>query len=245
MENKAVNSYTALDLETTGLDPKKDKIIEIGAARVVDGEVKAVYQTFVKPGRKLSEKVTELTGITDSMLEGEREQNDAIMELLEFLGDDILLGHSILFDFSFVKRCAVNHRLTYEAEAIDTLKIARRCLPDLPSRSLPALCEHFDIRRSSHRALEDVLANVELYEKLCEAYYQPDISEFIPQKMIYQVKRESPATGRQKDNVRRMMEFYGITGDYDVESLTRNEASRYIDYMILRYGRIPKDKKKE
>lgn len=241
MENKAVMSYTAIDLETTGLDPKQDKIIEIGAVKVVQGQVRETYSTLVKPGRKLSETVMNLTGITDEMLTEAMETEQAISELLAFTGDDIILGHSILFDFSFMKRCAVNHGLSYEAYAIDTLKIARKYLQNLPSRSLPALCEYYGIKRQSHRALEDVLATVELYDKLCEQYYN-DSEEFAPQKLIYQVKRESPATKRQKENLERIIRYHGITVDYEIEKLTRNEASRYMDHIILQYGKIPKDR---
>ena len=116
-----INTYVSLDLETTGLNPKQDKMIEIGAVKVVNGEIVDTYTTLVKPGRKLDDVVIQLTGIDDSMLKGElvKEPNVAIPELLDFLGDYILLGHSILFDFSFVKRYAVNQRMTYEAEAIE------------------------------------------------------------------------------------------------------------------------------
>ena len=173
---------------------------------------------------------------------GAKEPKLAITELLDFLGDDVLLGHCILFDYSFIKRCAVNHGFMYEALAIDTLKIARKYLPDLPSRSLPYLCEYYGIRRRSHRALEDVMATVELYGKLCEAYYDhTDI--FVPLKQICQVKRESPATKQQKENLYKYIKNRGIKVDYDIETLTRNEASRNMDYLILQYGRLSKEKK--
>lgn len=242
MENKPVMSYTAVDLETTGLDAKKDKMIEIGAARVRNGQVTDTYTTLVRPGRILQEAITELTGITDDMLTGAKDSKQAITELLDFLGDDVLLGHCILFDYSFIKRCAVNHGFAYEALAIDTLKIARKYLPDLPSRSLPYLCEHYAIKRRSHRALEDVLATVELYGKLCEEYYD-DTEVFIPQQQIYQIKKENPATRQQKENLYQFIKNRGIKVDYDIETLTRNEASRNMDRLILQYGRMPKEKK--
>ena len=243
MENKAVRSYTAIDLETTGLDPKMDKIIEIGAAKIIDGQITDTYSTLVRPGRRLSETVSGLTGITDDMLAGAMETEQAIKEILDFLGNDIILGHGVLFDFSFVKRCAVNHGLSYEASAIDTLRIARRYLSELPSRGLPALCEHYGIRRQSHRALEDALASVELYDRLCDRYY--DGSEvFVPQKLVYQVKKEHPATKRQRENLARILCHHGLTADYELEKLTRNEASRYMDQIILQYGRIPEMQKR-
>ena len=100
--------YVVLDLETTGLDPKKDKIIEIGAVRVRDGEPVAIYEQMVQPGRELGERVTQITGITQEMLEGAPYIEEVLPALLEFLGEDVLIGHRVLFDYSFVKKAAVN-----------------------------------------------------------------------------------------------------------------------------------------
>ena len=86
------------------------------------------------------------------------------------------------------------------------------------------------------------MATVELYGKLCEAYYDhTDI--FVPLKQICQVKRESPATKQQKENLYKYIKNRGIKVDYDIETLTRNEASRNMDYLILQYGRLSKEKK--
>ena len=242
-----INTYVSLDLETTGLNPKQDKMIEIGAVKVVNGEIVDTYTTLVKPGRKLDDVVIQLTGIDDSMLKGDlvKESNVAIPELLDFLGDHILLGHSILFDFSFVKRYAVNQRMTYEAEAIDTLKIARKYLQELPSRSLSALCEHYQITQKAHRALEDAVATSHLYQKLLEEFYvaeQADDGEktFMPQKLIYQVKRESPITKSQREYLERLISYHNIEPDFEIDRLTRNEASRKTDHIILQYGKMPK-----
>jgi DNA polymerase III subunit epsilon len=242
-----INTYVSLDLETTGLNPKQDKIIEIGAVKVVNGEIVDTYTTLVKPGRKLDDVVIQLTGIDDSMLKGDlvKEPNVAIPELLDFLGNYILLGHSILFDFSFVKRYAVNQRMTYEAEAIDTLKIARKYLQELPSRSLPALCEYYHITQKAHRALEDAVATSHLYQKLLEKFYgeeQADDAEktFTPQKLIYQVKRESPITKSQREYLERLINYHNIKPDFEIDRLTRNEASRKTDHIILQYGTMPK-----
>ena len=243
-----INTYVSLDLETTGLNPKQDKIIEIGAVKVVNGEIVDTYTTLVKPGRKLDDVVIQLTGIDDSMLKGDlvKEPNVAIPELLDFLGNYILLGHSILFDFSFVKRYAVNQRMTYEAEAIDTLKIARKYLQELPSRSLSALCEYYHITQNAHRALEDAVATSHLYQRLLGDFYmteqQTDSGEktFAPQKLVYQVKRESPITKSQREYLERLLLYHKIEPDFEIDCLTRNEASRKTDHIILQYGKMPK-----
>ena len=130
------DSYISIDLETTGLEPKHDKIIEIGALQVEKGQITDSFSTFVNPGRKLEERITELTGIRDEDLADAPYIQDVLPKLLAFVGDLPLLGHSILFDFSFLKKAAVNQKLSFERGAVDTLKIARKYLPELESRSL-------------------------------------------------------------------------------------------------------------
>ena len=125
-----ISNYVALDLETTGLDAKKHKIIEIGAVKVRDNEVVETYRTFINPGWQLEERITQITGITNEDLLLAPAIQEKIEEFLEFAGDDVLLGHSLLFDYSFVKRAAVNKGLSFEKEGIDTLTISRKYLHD-------------------------------------------------------------------------------------------------------------------
>ena len=97
-----INSYISIDLETTGLNPKEDRIIEIGAIKVIEGKVVDTFTTFVNPGRKLEERIVELTGIRDEDLADAPTIEEVFPKLEEFLEDLPLLGHSILFDFSFL-----------------------------------------------------------------------------------------------------------------------------------------------
>lgn len=99
-----IDTYVSLDLETTGLNPKLDKIIEIGMVKVCDGEITAQMETFVNPGRALEQRIVELTGIEDKQLADAPEIAEILPEALAFIGDDILLGHGVLFDYSFMKR---------------------------------------------------------------------------------------------------------------------------------------------
>ena len=116
-----IQDFTAIDLETTGLDPKRDKITEIGAVRVREGKITEHFSTLVNPGRKLTEQIISLTGLQDEELSNAPEPTEAIPQLLDFLGEDVLLGHSVLFDYSFIKRAAVNQGFMFEKEAIDKL----------------------------------------------------------------------------------------------------------------------------
>ena len=108
--DKMIKNYVALDLETTGLNPKLDKIIEIGAVKVLDGQKADTFSTFVNPGRTLEKRVTELTGITDDTLKDAPVIEEVLPQLLVFLGELPLLGHNILFDFSFLKKAAANQK---------------------------------------------------------------------------------------------------------------------------------------
>lgn len=237
-QNKICDTYVALDLETTGLNPKEDSIIEIGAVKVIGGKAADTYSAFVSPAKQLSERVSKLTGITQKDLEQAVQPEQAVSEILDFIGELPLLGHRILFDFSFLKRAAVNQKLSFEKEGIDTLRIARCVLPELPSKRLEALCGHYGISYRAHRAYEDAAATVKLYEKLTEQFYREETAEiFRPAKLIYKVKRESPATKHQKERLRELIERHGLTVDYDVDKLTRNQASRYMDKIWEQYGR--------
>lgn len=125
------DTYVCIDLETTGLDAKRDKIIEIGAVKVENNTITGKWKSFVNPGRKLDEKIVELTGIRDEQLADAPKIGEVLPEFLEFAGEQVLLGHGVLFDFSFLKRAAVNERMTFERQGIDTLKIARKYLQEI------------------------------------------------------------------------------------------------------------------
>ena len=93
------DSYVCVDLETTGLDPKRDKIIEIGAVRVERGEMIEEWKSFVNPGQKLSERIVELTGIHDEELAGAKPIGEILPSFFCFFLVDLLVGHSKNFFF--------------------------------------------------------------------------------------------------------------------------------------------------
>ena len=243
-----VKDYLCLDLETTGLNPKLDKIIEIGAVKVRQGEITDTFSAFVKPGRFLEEHIQKLTGISERDLENAPVIAEVLPQFLEFAEDLPLLGHRILFDYSFIKRAAVNEKLSFERSGIDTLKIARKYMPELPSRRLSDLCENFEIPIKAHRALEDAKATHLLYQKLTEQFYGKIDSanenyreaDFEPEQLIYKVKREGPATKAQKERLERLVRQHGITLDCEIDMLTKNEASRLIDRILASYGILQK-----
>lgn len=234
-----INRYVCVDIETTGLNPKTDKIIEIGAVLIENGECIKTFETFVYPGRLLPERITELTGITDSDLKAAPDMNEVLPEFLNFSQDAMLLGHSILFDYAFIKRACVNQKYPFERMGLDTLKIARKFLPDLESRSLDYLCQYYHIPHKAHRALEDAKATCILYDMLRKDFgEQEEAAEYFrPRQLQYRVKREQPITPAQKERLYKLITKHKLTVDYDLDYLTRNEASRYTDRILARFGR--------
>lgn len=234
-----LNSYIALDLETTGLNPKYARILEVGAVKIKEGKIIDTYDKIVNAKTNLSNQIVNLTGITQEMMEEGEEIEKVMVELLDFCGDEVLLGHNIIFDYSFVKKAATNLKMTFEKEAIDTLKLARRFLPELEKRSLEYLCEYYQItQKEKHRAYYDALAASQLYQVLGERFFVGNEEVFKPFKLHYEVKRESPITPRQKIYLIDLAKYHKISLTVQVESLTKNEASRMIDGIILQYGKI-------
>lgn len=232
---KTEDSYVALDLETTGLNPKRDRIIEIGAALVEEGTIKDTFSTFVNPRSTLPEKVTEITGITEADILSAPALEEILVNLSDFIGDRHLLGHSILFDYSFLKRAFVNAGRKFEKRGIDTLKLSRRYLPELPSKRLQDLCVHYGIPQRAHRALEDAQAAHFLYRKLKADYYEEEI--FRPQPLLYKVKREARAGERQKERLLALLRKHTLSIPMEVDSMSKNEVSRLTDQILAKYGR--------
>ncbi len=233
--------YIALDLETTGLNPKTDKIIEIGAVRIRQGRADGMFHSLVHPGRDVEEGVCELTGIDNGMLADAPEIGQLLEPLFTFMGDDILIGHRILFDYSFLKKEAVNQGLSFEKRGIDTLKLARKFLPDLESRRLEYLCRYYGIGHRAHRALGDAQAASDLYLKLAGQFGGENAGgggkAFEPEALNYQVKKQTPITKPQKERLYKLLDKHKITIGYEVDKMTRNEADRLMDRILAKYGR--------
>lgn len=232
---------TVIDLEMTGLNARTEKIIEIGAARIRDGKVVDTYAKLLSPGRKLDEKTVQITGITDEMLIGCPTFSDIKEEFLEFIGEDVLLGHNVIFDYSFLKKAVINESpkgTRFERKGVDTLKIARRFLPGEQKKQLSSLCAHYGIEYHAHRALDDALATLCLYELLWETYYEKGPDIFEPKPLVYQVKKESPVMAKQIEQITRLTQQYGIECPYELQKMTKNEASRYIDRLKSTFGGV-------
>lgn len=237
-----IHSFIVLDIETTGLDPKKDKIIEIAAIKVVEGAIVDRFETLINPGRFLEDRIQELTGIQNEDLKKAPFIDEILGDFLAFADLDCIMGHSVLFDFSFLKRAALNQKMKFEKQGIDTLALSRVYLRALESRSLPVVANYYSIPHKPHRAMEDVLATFALYQCLCRDFYKPETDTscealFTPKKLLYKVKKEGPITAHQKENILKLLYDHKLESEYVIEKMTKNEASRYYDQIIAKYGR--------
>lgn len=160
-----MDSIVALDIETTGLDPEKDAIIEIGLVRFHDRRIEAEWSSLVNPGRRIPPFITQLTGITDQMVLQAPSLREVLPALIEFIGNLPVLGHNIRFDLSFLKR----HGILRNNTVLDTYEMASVLCPNAGRYNLGALAQALGVPYpATHRALDDAHATRGIFIRLYE-----------------------------------------------------------------------------
>ena len=160
-----MRTMCSLDLETSGLDPQRDAIIEIGVVRFRGDRVEDELQTLVNPGKPLASFITELTGINDAMLANAPRINEVLPNLHAFVGDDPILGHNIRFDLGFLQ----THSLFQHNLPVDTYDLASVVLPSAGRYSLGSLASRLGVPvGTTHRALEDARTTRQVLLRLME-----------------------------------------------------------------------------
>lgn len=164
-------TFVVLDVETTGSAPDSAALTEIGAARFRGGERLGTFQTLVAPGHSVPPFVSELTGITDHMLEQAPSVHRVVPGFAEFVGRAVVVGHNLSFDLAFLDAALVEcHRAPLANPKVDTLELARRLVRDVvPDCALATLARALRLEhRPTHRALSDALATADLLHRLIE-----------------------------------------------------------------------------
>ena len=152
------DEYVAFDLETTGLSSANDRIIEIGAVVMKNGEELDRFQTFVDPQRPLEKKIVELTGITDEMLKGAPKIEEVLPEFLKFIGNRVLVAHNSDFDTGFIRAECARQGLPYTYTAADTLILSQNMLPQLNKFKLDIVSNALSLPDfNHHRAADDAV----------------------------------------------------------------------------------------
>lgn len=173
-------TFVAVDVETTGLDPRRDAIVEIGAVRIRGGRVLDEFATLVSIDRTIPFQAQQIHQINNAMLVGQPRTKDAMAMLLSYCGDGAMVEHSLrAFDVAFLERA---HGAPLHGPYVNTCTLSRKLFPHLPSHSLDACCKRFHITNTQkHRALSDARATGTLLLRLLElcATRYPNLGDLV------------------------------------------------------------------
>ena len=166
-KNQSLDSkFVVFDIETTGFSAVNDRIIEIGAVKVENGEIVDRYSTFVNPERPIPFEIEKLTGINDGMVVDAAVIEEILPEFLAFSEDCIMVAHNAEFDMSFIKENCRRMNLLREFTVVDTLAMARSMLPDLKNYKLDTVVEAVGgTLENHHRAVEDAESTADIFVK--------------------------------------------------------------------------------
>lgn len=172
--------FVCVDCETTGLDTKNDKIIEVAAVKFTTDAILEQVEWLIDPECTIPEESVKIHNITQDMVAGKPKIAEVLPQLMEFIGDEIIVGHSVSFDLDILASSAERAGMIFKSGAnrvIDTLRLARH-YGEAPSNSLDVLRRHFNIaEEGAHRAMNDVIVNIDVFRYLAKQY--ADLTEML------------------------------------------------------------------
>ena len=161
------DTYTVIDIETTGLDSRFCEIIELSALRYSNGSLIDSFTTLVKPAEPIDDFITDLTGITNDLVSDAPAISDAIKNFYNFVGSDILVGYNVHFDINFIYDVLQDtHGLDFTNSFVDVMRFAKKLLPDLKNHKLETVADHYKVSSPAHRSYADC-ETATLVIKLC------------------------------------------------------------------------------
>jgi len=168
--------FVVFDIETTGLSALNNKITEIGAVKVKNGEVLDTFVTYVDPETPIPENIVRLTGITDEMVKGAPKIEEALKSFLDFIGDKMLIAHNAGFDISFIRKAAEDLKIPFTNAYLDTVALSRYVNPDLKRHKLDELAKYYKLGEfNHHRASDDAAMLAQIFFKMCEKLRQEGV----------------------------------------------------------------------
>jgi DNA polymerase-3 subunit alpha (Gram-positive type) len=170
-------SYSIVDIETTGLNPGTDEIIEIGAIKIENREIKDIFNKLVRPEKQVPENITNLTGITQDMVAGEFPIKPVISQFVNFIGNTIIVAHNAEFDTSFLKN-SMKKWLNSDMDnlIVCTVLISRDILPNLDNHKLHTVAKYFGLEVTNrHRAIGDAELTYQIWLHLLQKLKERNI----------------------------------------------------------------------
>lgn len=228
------DEFVVFDIETTGLSKEKDKITEIGAVKIKNGEIINTFSTFINPLVSLSPEIVKLTKITDEMLKDAPFINEVLPNFLEFVGNSVLVAHNAGFDVGFVRNAAEALQMpSVDNTVLDTVELSRTLLPELNKHKLDIVAEHLGVVLDGHhRAVNDAQATAEIFIKFIQ---------MLEEKEIYNINEINVLASRTV-NYKKLKAHHAIilVKDYiGLRNLYELVSKAHIDYYFRR-PRIPK-----
>ncbi len=201
-----------VDVETTGLSPVRDKIIEIAIVRVEKGKVKTTFSSLVNPGYYIDPQITLLTGITSEQLEKAPTFYDLKNNIRDLLSETVFVAHNVRFDYSFLKNEFSRHYDSFSAKTLCTAKLSRRLFPRFRRHSLDSIIERFNLScEARHRAMPDALVLWDIYR-----IFQKQFSKKIFVSAISDIsKTPSLPSYIHKKTIEKLPESPGVYIFYD------------------------------
>jgi len=225
--------YIILDIETTGLNAKKDKITEFGMTRVKEGKIIEEFECFVNPEVPIPYRITEITGITDEMVKNAETIDKIIPKVIEFIGDLPIVAHNANFDLGFIKYNAKKQGYTINNTIIDSLQLARELYPDYKNHKLGTIAKNLGIKvENAHRALDDVITLGKVFNKMIEALKEMGVSNI----------SDIDSINKDKINVKNLQSYHAVilAKDYvGLKNLYKLISASHLDYFYKK-PRIPK-----
>ena len=228
------DTFVVFDLETTGFSAEVDRIIEIGAVKIKNGEIVDNFSKFVNPKIPIPFRIEKLTGINDSMVMEAEPIEKILPEFFEFCGDAVMVAHNAGFDTSFIINNAERLGIKYDPTIMDTVLLAQFVIPNLHNYKLDTLCKHLAVSlENHHRAVDDAQATAYIYLKMVKMLEERD---------IFDLDKLNEAGKLDDEAIKKLHQYHCIilaSSEQGRINLYRLISASHLQY-FSRFPKIPK-----
>ncbi|MDR0957950.1 MAG: PolC-type DNA polymerase III [Clostridiales bacterium] len=228
------DNFVVFDVETTGLDCSKERIIEIGAVKIESGEITATFSEFINPNMILPAEIVKLTGITDNMLKNAPPASEVIPRFLEFIGECVVVAHNARFDVSFISAEAHRLGVMFRNSSFCTLAAAQTLFKSLPNHKLDTITKHLHIHLANHhRAKDDAAATAEVFLKMRDIFIEKNITSL----------KDANLFAQREINTKKLKKYFHavilVKNEQGLRNLYELVSESHVNHFFKR-PRIPK-----